>query len=144
MIHLMKNNYITCEKSGLSKSGNLLSFCLRPFNSLFLCVLECLSSLFSSLNCILHFEHLNTLYNNPSYFYKVVTFSNFLIVVNIIKKKLNKFLIFLYHHLYCWSCINCAMAEAGIAAYGAAIGVAISLAIVLFALRGKGHPEALE
>jgi len=36
------------------------------------------------------------------------------------------------------------MAEAGIAAYDAAIGVAISLAIVLFALRGKGHPEALE
>jgi len=36
------------------------------------------------------------------------------------------------------------MAEAGIAAYGAAIGVGISLAIVLFALRGKGHPEELE
>jgi len=36
------------------------------------------------------------------------------------------------------------MAEDGIAAYGAAIGVAISLAIVLFALRGKGHHEALE
>jgi len=32
------------------------------------------------------------------------------------------------------------MAEAGIAAYG----VAITLAIVLFTLRGKGHPEALE
>ncbi len=26
-------------------------------------------------------------------------------------------------------------------AYGAAAGVAITLAIVLFALRGKGHPE---
>ncbi len=36
------------------------------------------------------------------------------------------------------------MAEAGIVAYGAAIGVFISLAIVLFALRGKGHPEPLE
>jgi hypothetical protein len=36
------------------------------------------------------------------------------------------------------------MAEAGIAAYGAAVGVAIALAIVLFSLRGKGHPEPLE
>ena len=36
------------------------------------------------------------------------------------------------------------MAEAGIAAYGAAIGVAITLAIVLFSLRGKGHPEPLD
>lgn len=36
------------------------------------------------------------------------------------------------------------MAEAGMAAYGAAIGVAISLAVVLFALRGKGHPEPLD
>jgi hypothetical protein len=36
------------------------------------------------------------------------------------------------------------MAEAGIAAYGAAVGVAIVLAIVLFSLRGKGHPEPLE
>jgi len=36
------------------------------------------------------------------------------------------------------------MAEAGIAAYGAAIGVAITLPIVLFSLRGKGHPEPLE
>ena len=35
------------------------------------------------------------------------------------------------------------MAEAGIAAFGAAIGVAITLAIVLFTLRGKGHPEPL-
>lgn len=35
------------------------------------------------------------------------------------------------------------MAEAGMAAYGAAAGVAITLAIVLFALRGKGHPEDL-
>ena len=30
------------------------------------------------------------------------------------------------------------------AAYGAAIGVAITLAIVLFALRGKGHPESID
>ncbi len=36
------------------------------------------------------------------------------------------------------------MAEAGIAAFGAAAGVAIVLAIVLFSLRGKGHPEPLE
>jgi hypothetical protein len=36
------------------------------------------------------------------------------------------------------------MAEAGIAAYGAVAGVAIALAIVLFSLRGKGHPEPLE
>ena len=35
------------------------------------------------------------------------------------------------------------MAEAGIAAFGAAAGVAITMAIVLFALRGKGHPEQL-
>lgn len=36
------------------------------------------------------------------------------------------------------------MAEAGIAAYGSAIGVAIALAVVCFALRGKGHPEPLD
>jgi len=36
------------------------------------------------------------------------------------------------------------MAEAGIAAFGAAAGVAITLAVVLFVLRGKGHHEALE
>ena len=36
------------------------------------------------------------------------------------------------------------MAEAGMVAYGAAIGVAITLAIVCFALRGKGHPEPLD
>ena len=35
------------------------------------------------------------------------------------------------------------MAEAGMAAYGAA-GVAIALAIVLFSLRGKGHPEPID
>tara|TARA_Y100000590_G_scaffold281743_1_gene316861 strand:- start:445 stop:564 length:120 start_codon:yes stop_codon:yes gene_type:complete len=33
------------------------------------------------------------------------------------------------------------MAEADMAAYGSAIGVAIALAVVTFALRGKGHPE---
>ena len=33
------------------------------------------------------------------------------------------------------------MAEAGIAAFGAAVGVAISLAIVCFVLRRKGHAE---
>ena len=36
------------------------------------------------------------------------------------------------------------MAEAGMTAYGAAIGVAIILAMVVFALRGKGHSEPLE
>ena len=36
------------------------------------------------------------------------------------------------------------MAEAGMAAYGAAAGVAIALAVVCFALRGKGHPEPIE
>ncbi len=36
------------------------------------------------------------------------------------------------------------MAEAGFAAFGAAAGVEIALAIVLFSLRGKGHPEPLE
>lgn len=33
------------------------------------------------------------------------------------------------------------MAEASIAAFGAAAGVAIALAIVCFILRGKGHSE---
>jgi prolipoprotein diacylglyceryltransferase len=36
------------------------------------------------------------------------------------------------------------MAEAGMAAYGAVVGVFITLAIVLFSLRGKGHPDPLE
>ena len=36
------------------------------------------------------------------------------------------------------------MAEAGIVAFGAAAGVFITLALVLFALRGKGHPEPIE
>ncbi len=36
------------------------------------------------------------------------------------------------------------MAEAGLAAFGSAVGVAIALAVVCFALRGKGHPEPLE
>ena len=36
------------------------------------------------------------------------------------------------------------MAEAGLAAYGATIGVTIAMAVLLFALRGKGHPESLE
>jgi len=30
------------------------------------------------------------------------------------------------------------------AAFGSAIGVAIALAVVTFALRGKGHPEPIE
>jgi len=33
------------------------------------------------------------------------------------------------------------MAEAGIAAFGAAVGVAIALAVVCFVLRGKGHAD---
>lgn len=36
------------------------------------------------------------------------------------------------------------MAEAGMAAFGAAIGVSVALAVVTFALRGKGHSEPLE
>jgi len=36
------------------------------------------------------------------------------------------------------------MAEASVAVYGAAIGVAIALAVVAFGLRGKGHPEPLD
>jgi len=36
------------------------------------------------------------------------------------------------------------MAEASVAAHGAAIGVAIAMAIVCFALRGKGHHEPIE
>lgn len=36
------------------------------------------------------------------------------------------------------------MAEASMAAFGAAAGVAIALAVVCFALRGKGHPEPLD
>ncbi len=33
------------------------------------------------------------------------------------------------------------MAEASIAAYGSAIGVAVALAVVTFVLRAKGHAE---
>ena len=36
------------------------------------------------------------------------------------------------------------MAEASVAAFGSAIGVAIALAIVCFALRGRGHKEPVE
>ncbi len=36
------------------------------------------------------------------------------------------------------------MAEASLAVYGAVIGVAIALAAVTFALRGKGHPGPIE
>ena len=39
---------------------------------------------------------------------------------------------------------NFFMAEAGMAAYGSAIGVAIALAVITFALRGKGHPDPAE
>jgi len=36
------------------------------------------------------------------------------------------------------------MAEASMAVYGAAVGVAIALAVVTFSLRGKGHHEPIE
>jgi len=36
------------------------------------------------------------------------------------------------------------MAEDGRAAYGAVIGVWIALAVILFSLQGKGHPEPIE
>ncbi|CAI9831086.1 conserved hypothetical protein [Nitrosopumilaceae archaeon] len=36
------------------------------------------------------------------------------------------------------------MAEASMAAFGSAAGVAVALAVVCFALRGKGHPEPVE
>jgi len=36
------------------------------------------------------------------------------------------------------------MAEASVAVYGAVIGVAITLAVVTFSLRGKGHHEPVE
>jgi len=36
------------------------------------------------------------------------------------------------------------MAEASVAVYGAVIGVAIALAVVTLALRGKGHSEPIE
>ena len=36
------------------------------------------------------------------------------------------------------------MAEASVAVYGAAIGVAIAVAVVTFVLRGKGHHEPIE
>ena len=36
------------------------------------------------------------------------------------------------------------MAEASLAAFGSAIGVAVAMAVVCFALRGKGHHESLE
>jgi hypothetical protein len=36
------------------------------------------------------------------------------------------------------------MAEAAMSAFGATIGVSIALAVVTFALRGKGHPEPLD
>lgn len=43
-------------------------------------------------------------------------------------------------------CLTCflPMAEASVAAFGATIGVAIAVAVVMFALRGKGHHESLE
>ena len=36
------------------------------------------------------------------------------------------------------------MAEASLAVYGTAIGVAVALAVVAFSLRGKGHHEPVE
>ena len=39
---------------------------------------------------------------------------------------------------------NINMAEAGMAAYGTVIGMGIVLSVIIFALRGKGHPEQLD
>ncbi len=36
------------------------------------------------------------------------------------------------------------MTEASMAAYGAAVGVVIVMAVVCFSLRGKGHSESPE
>ena len=36
------------------------------------------------------------------------------------------------------------MAEAAMSAFGSAIGVLISMAVVVFALRGKGHTQSIE
>ena len=36
------------------------------------------------------------------------------------------------------------MAEAAMSAFGAAIGVLIAMAVVVFALRGKGHTQSIE
>ena len=36
------------------------------------------------------------------------------------------------------------MAEAAMSAFGAAVGVLIAMAVVTFALRGKGHPQTIE
>ena len=36
------------------------------------------------------------------------------------------------------------MAEASMSAFGAALGVSIALAVVTFALRGKGHHEPID
>ena len=36
------------------------------------------------------------------------------------------------------------MAEASVAVYGAAVGVAIAVAVVTIVLRGKGHHEPIE
>jgi len=36
------------------------------------------------------------------------------------------------------------MAESGMAAYGDVMGVAITLAIILFTLRGNGHHEIID
>jgi len=40
--------------------------------------------------------------------------------------------------------LNITMAEAGMAAYGTVIGMGIVLSVIIFALRGKGHPEQLD
>ena len=36
------------------------------------------------------------------------------------------------------------MAEAAMSAFGAAVGVLIAMAVVTFALRGKGHTQTIE
>ncbi len=48
------------------------------------------------------------------------------------------------HTSYLLYLLSNIMAEASMTVYGAAIGVAIALAVVTFSLRGKGHSEPLE
>tara|TARA_Y100001949_G_scaffold36265_1_gene28936 strand:- start:1710 stop:1892 length:183 start_codon:yes stop_codon:yes gene_type:complete len=44
--------------------------------------------------------------------------------------------------IYDWLIAFHQMAEASIAAFGAGVGVLIAMAVVVFALRGKGHTRA--
>ena len=44
--------------------------------------------------------------------------------------------------IYDWHLPFFQMAEASMAAFGAAVGVLIAMAVVVFGLRGKGHSRA--